>query len=81
MSLKTSIVGVQVKHVKGALQYLAKIGGGACYALFLLCFVRAGIVLMKRNFPAGSEILIEALPEKVSTPVSAYSSMLSLQYT
>ena len=28
MSLKTSIVGVQVKHIKGALQYLAKIGEG-----------------------------------------------------
>ena len=36
MSLKTSIVGVQVKHIKGALQYLAKIGEGACQALFLL---------------------------------------------
>lgn len=26
MSLRTSIVGVQVKHIKGALQYLSKIG-------------------------------------------------------
>ena len=26
MSLKASIVGVQVKHIKGALQYLSKIG-------------------------------------------------------
>ena len=36
MSLKTSIVGVQVKHIKGALQYLAKIGEGTCQALFML---------------------------------------------
>ncbi|CAL5223434.1 g5948 [Coccomyxa viridis] len=53
MSLKTSIVGVQVKHIKGALQYLAKI---------------------------GSEVLIEALPEKlilrsINSSRSAYASI------
>lgn len=28
MSVKISIVGVQVKHVKGALQFLSRIGDG-----------------------------------------------------
>lgn len=36
MSLKASIVGLQVKQLKGALQYLAKIGKRLPYDLHLL---------------------------------------------
>ncbi len=74
MSLKTSIVGVQVKHIKGALQYLAKIGEGTCHALFTPVAVPAPWHDLKgETLPAGSEVLIEALPEKVSTLTAEFA--------
>lgn len=81
MSLKTSIVGVQVKHIKGALQYLSKIGEHAsqctCIPELQLCMHVRRLDMTRSCLLAGSEVLIEALPEKVSVlPMHAPSTTL-----
>ena len=66
MSLKVSIVGLQVKQVKNALQYLAKIGEVhfvlVCRSASVFdCYSCTSEHTLLR---AGSELLVEALPEK-----------------
>ena len=82
MSLKTSIVGVQVKHIKGALQYLSKIGE---HASRCTCIPESQLRMHVRRLNmtlswllAGSEVLVEALPEKVSGP-SMHAPSTTLQ--
>ena len=73
MTLKASIVGMQVKQIKNALQYLAKIGESPEPSQSMASRVNThfpvGCAQLKfiLSCVTGSELLIEALPDKVQS--------------
>ena len=79
MSLKATLTGSQIKHLKIALQCLGRIG----LITSLAPFVRE--LFAQRSFhlrdPAGSELLLEGFPEKVQTFLCVLAQPLILQQT
>ena len=67
MSLKMALVGVQIKHFKSALQCLGRIGETrslhAAHTAYSMS--QRASHTTSAAVPAGPELLIEALPEKV----------------